>query len=206
VPPLRYKVASRSRILSDAELKLVWSRAEEAGYPYGTIVQLLILTGQRRGEIVGLRRNWISKDTITFPAGFCKNKREHVIPLGAEARNIVQSISGTGGLLFPARGKTQTTFSGWSKAKREFDEALGFGDYTLHDLRRTYSSNLARLGVPIHVTERLLNHVSGTVSGVAAVYNRHSYAEEMKEAVAAHEVFLTKLDIVKLPNIKEVLR
>ena len=84
-------------------------------------------------------------------------------------------------------------FSGWSKAKREFDEGLNFSDYTLHDLRRTFSSNLAKIGVPIHVTEKILNHVSGTVSGVAAIYNRHSYADEMQEAMVNHEKYLNIL-------------
>jgi integrase len=75
-----------------------------------------------------------------------------------------------------------------------FDKKLsGVGHYTLHDLRRTFSSQLASLGTPIHVTEKLLNHVSGTVSGVAAVYNRYSCAAEMRAAVEAHEARLVEL-------------
>jgi integrase len=196
VPPLRYKVPSRSRILSDDELTRVWHRAEAVGYPYGTIVQLLILTGQRRGEIAGLRRGWISDDAITFPVGFCKNKREHKIPIGSLTKDIIAAIPKTGDLLFPARGKSDQPFNGWSKAKRQFDHPLEIAPYTLHDLRRTYSSNLAKAGVPIHVTERLLNHVSGTISGVAAVYNRHDYWEEIRVAVSQAEIDHMKISVL----------
>ncbi len=187
VPALRFKAVSRTRILTDEELKAVWHRATVTGYPHGTIVQLLILTGQRRGEIAGLCRSWIKGDEITFPTGFCKNKLEHRIPIGDLTKQIIENIPGETDLLFPARSRIDTPFSGWSKSKREFDAPLGIPEYTLHDLRRTYSSTLAKLGVPIHVTERLLNHVSGTVSGIAAVYNRHTYADEMRESVRKYE-------------------
>jgi integrase len=65
--------------------------------------------------------------------------------------------------LFPSRNNPEKPFSGWSKTKARFDAGLPFSDYTLHDLRRTFSSNLARMSVPIHVTEKLLNHTSGTI-------------------------------------------
>jgi integrase len=199
VPPFKFKANTRSRFLKDEELVAVWNRAQQIGYPYGTLVQLLILTGQRRGEIAGLRRSWISRDTITYPAGFCKNKREHVVPLAPMAQAIINDISKTDDLLFPAsrshvRGKPTGAINGWPKYKRNFDSGLdGVAPYTLHDLRRTFSSQLAALGTPIHVTEKLLNHVSGTVSGVAAVYNRYSYATEMRAAVEAFEVRLEEL-------------
>lgn len=193
VPPLRFKTESRTRILTDDELCAVWNRAEEVGYPYGGIVQLLILTGQRRGEIAGLRRSWIDGDEIIFPKGFTKNKREHRIPMGAMAKQLIEGLPGTTDLLFPSRYSDETPFNGWSKSKRDFDETLDVSPYTLHDLRRTYSSNLARIGVPIHVTEKLLNHASGTVSGVAAVYNRHTYADEMFGAAAQFELFFDEV-------------
>lgn len=199
VPPFKFRANPRSRFLKDEELVAVWNRALQVGFPYGTLVQLLILTGQRRGEIAGLRRSWLSKDTITYPAGFCKNKREHVVPLGPMAQEIINNISKTNDLLFPAsrslvRGKPTGAINGWPKYKRNFDSGLeGVAPYTLHDLRRTFSSQLASLGTPIHVTEKLLNHVSGTVSGVAAIYNRYSYAAEMRAAVETFEARLKEL-------------
>lgn len=193
VPPLAFAAPARSRVLTDDELVAVWHRAGEVGYPYGTMVRLLILTGQRRGEIAALRRGWIADGALAFPEGFTKNKRAHVVPLGERAQAILADTPETGELLFPARGSTATPFNGWSKAKRGFDQPLGLAPWTLHDLRRTFSSSLARLGTPIHVTEKLLNHVSGTLSGVAAVYNRHSYLPEMRAAVAAFEGWLGAL-------------
>ena len=66
-------------------------------------------------------------------------------------------------------------------------DACGIDSFTLHDLRRTYTTSMAALGTPIHVLEKLLNHSAGTIRGVAAIYNRHSYFEEMKVAVALYE-------------------
>lgn len=190
VPPLKFKTSARTRVLSDDELRTVWNRAKAYGHPYGSIIQLLILTGQRRGEIVGLRRSWIADDEIIFPVGFTKNKREHRFPISEHTRDIIESLPGDSDFLFPSRTSAESLFSGWSKSKRAFDRGIGVANYTLHDLRRTYSSSMARLGVPIHVTERLLNHVSGTVSGISAVYNRHTYMPEMREAITRYEAFL----------------
>ncbi len=195
VPPLSFKSQARSRILSDDELRAVWHRAEEFGYPYGSIIQLLILTGQRRGEIAALRYSWIENDEITFPAGFTKNKRDHVIPLGPMALTLIEGLPESVDMLFPSRLNDDTPFNGWSKAKRAFDEPLGLAPYTLHDLRRTYSSTMAKIGTPIHVTEKLLNHVSGTISGVAAVYNRHLYREEMRKANEVFETYIGELTV-----------
>ena len=193
LPRMRFPVQARSRVLANQELRVVWERAEDIGQPYGAIIKLLILTGQRRGEIAGLRRSWIKDGWITYPQGFTKNKREHRVPLGRLAQAIIDGLPSDNDLLFPARGKEASPFNGWSKSKAHFDKPLGLSDYTIHDLRRTYSSQLAALGTPIHVTEKLLNHVSGALSGVAGVYNRYSYAAEMRTAVEAYEAHMLKL-------------
>lgn len=193
MPPMSFKASTRSTVLSDGDLRAVWHRAVETGYPFGTIMQLLILTGQRRGEVAGLRRSWIQEDLVVFPEGFAKNHREHRLPLSPMARAVITAIPDTGDLLFPARGVENRPFNGWGKSKERFDGPLHAAPYTLHDLRRTFSSNLARLGTPIHVTERLLNHISGTVSGVAAIYNRYSYRDEMREAMEQHDELLAKI-------------
>ena len=89
---------------------------------------------------------------------------------------------------------TKKPGQGWAPTKPKFDATLeNVAPYTLHDLRRTFSSCLAALGTPIHVTEKLLNHVSGTVSGVAAIYNRHTYMDEMREAITDYEETLATL-------------
>ncbi|MBK8458712.1 MAG: integrase arm-type DNA-binding domain-containing protein [Phyllobacteriaceae bacterium] len=194
VPPVSFKKTARSRVLTDDELRRVWQRAAEFPYPFGPIVQLLILTGQRRSEIGSLRRSWIKDDMIVFPAGFTKNKREHRVPLGPKAKAILDSLPGGTDHFFPSRTSDDCPYNGWAKSKRVFDEPLGIEPYVLHDLRRTFSSKLAETGAPIHVTERILNHVSGTVSGVAAVYNRYSYSAEMLGAMCAMDNYLSSLN------------
>ena len=197
LPRLTFVTQARERILSETELVTIYRHAAEYPYPFGPIIKLLILTGQRRGEIAALERQWIDGEgeTITLPSSSTKNKRTHTFPfadLTAAAISRLPEIDDRH--LFPARTKNGTCFNGWSKTKKRFDSGLdNVEPYTLHDLRRTFSSTHAQLGTPIHVTEKLLNHVSGTISGVAAVYNRHSYLDEMRTAVEAYETHLAKI-------------
>ncbi|WP_457936144.1 tyrosine-type recombinase/integrase [Mesorhizobium sp. 10J20-29] len=195
---------SRTRALTEPELRTVLKTSFSGPYPFGHIVALCILTGQRRGEIAKLQWDWIdrTKRTITLPATVTKNKREHTFPYGEMAERVIAAIPiiDTGQLLFPAardtgRRRQATVFNGWSKAKRTFDNRLeGVGPFTLHDLRRTLSTQMASLGIPQIVVEKLLNHVSGgTQSPIAQVYNRHSYLSEMREAIDIYECHLAKL-------------
>ena len=121
-----------------------------------------------------------------------KNGREHRIPYSAMVAAVLENIPNESGLLFPARGK-HAPFSGWSKSKQTLECDPAIQPWTLHDLRRTFAMNLAELGVPPHITERLLNHVSGTISGIATIYNRHAHMDEMREAVSKWESHLTSL-------------
>lgn len=193
VPPMTFKTRHRERILTDQELASVWQRASEFGYPYGPIVQLLILTGQRKGEVVGLRGSWLEDERIVYPSEFVKNGRAHSIPVGKRVLNVIATLPGKTDLLFPSRFEDDKPFNGFSKCKASFDQDLEVEQYTLHDLRRTFSSNMAKLGTPIHVTERILNHASGTISGVAAVYNRHAYMDEMHDAFVQYEQHLSEI-------------
>jgi integrase len=190
--------AARERVLASDELRELFVKAKNYPYPFGPIIQLLILTGQRRGEISRLRWSWINKDEriITYPAEFTKNHRTHVLPYGNLAAAIINQLPVQVGsdVVFPSRKAQAEQFNSWSKSKRLFDQSVEVTEpYVLHDIRRTYSSTMAQLGTPIHVTEKLLNHVSGTISGVAAIYNRHSYLAEMRAAVNDYDNYLTGL-------------
>jgi integrase len=161
-------------------------------------VALLVQTGQRRGEIARLEWDWINGNTITFPAHVTKNGREHVLPIDPEARAIINSCIrwNEHAYLFPAARKrkdTTTVFNGWSKAKAAFDKECGVTGWTLHDLRRTFATNLQRLGVRLEVTESLLNHVSGSRRGIVAVYQTYRFLPEMREAILTYERWLTTL-------------
>jgi integrase len=186
---------SRERVLSDPELLSVWRAADHYGYPFGTIVQLLVLTGQRRTEVGSLKWEYINEEsrTITLPPEIVKNNRRHTFPYGALAAGILQKIPGRTGFLFPARGNDERPFSGWGNSKTNLEQLPPICPWTLHDLRRTFATNLAKMKVPPYVVEKLLNHVTGTISGVAAIYNRFQYKDEMRAAVEAWEVRLASL-------------
>jgi integrase len=195
----RPKSTPRARVLTDAELKAVWTAAEQIGGHFGTIVKLLALTGQRRGEIAALQTSWLNENTITIPASATKNGREHSLPLSPTALSLLKLKASTPSidqvkhnsyLLFPAKGKPALSFNGWSKSKAALDKLSGVDAWTLHDLRRTFSTRLAEMGTAPHVIERLLNHVSGQISGIAAVYNRATYMLEMRHAVERWEQYL----------------
>src|SRR5262249_31955978 len=131
------KIEARERTLSDEELAIVMRKARSISLAIGRIVQLLILTGARRGEIADLRWNWIDEGarTITFPGEFVKNGRTHVIPFGEMTAAILTSVPKTGELLFPARGHTDRPFNGWSKSGLAFNKSCGIEHFQLHDLR-----------------------------------------------------------------------
>ncbi len=183
-----FRMISRTRVLSDDELVAVYRAAEIMGYPYGRIVQLLILTGQRRGEITGLARSFINEEnrTITLPAWLVKNNREHTFAYGDMVADILASIPDQGDLLFPARGFEDRSYTGWNKGKQGLDR-LAQVKFKVHDLRRTWASHSADLEVNPWVIEAHLNHASGTVSGIAAVYNRYKYLKETRVAVERFE-------------------
>lgn len=195
--PLPGKRNSRDRILTEHEIAEIWKAATTLGFPFGHIVKLCLLTGQRRGEAALLKWSHIDFKSrlITFPAEMVKNNRQHTFPYGSATAAVLAEIPEQGDYLFPASRPEGLVFNGWAKQKAALDRLAPLPHWTLHDLRRTFSSQMAALGTPIHVTEKLLNHVSGSLSGVAGVYNRYSYAAEMRAAMEAYEAHVLKLAV-----------
>src|SRR5579871_1364046 len=199
--PHRYN--PRERVLTDDELKRVWTAAAGMG-TFGVIVKLLCLTGQRVGEISKLTPEMIGENTITFPAWLTKNNREHTIPIGALCSSLLAaqlhcSLSQASTPVFLARSATTAVFSGWSKSKAKLDGLSGVKDWRLHDLRRTFASGLAAEGVLLPVVEKLLNHLSGSFGGIVGVYQRHTFLPEMRQAVdkwEAHILAITSPTVV----------
>jgi integrase len=191
------RAETRDRVLSPEEIARVYQAASQYGYPFGTIVQLLILTGQRRGEISGARWEWIQTGdrTITIPKEIAKNGRASTFPYGDMTAAILEAIPRKEGYLFAARGtQGEHSFNGWSKSKAILAKTLdpAIPDWSLHDLRRSWATIAAEFAPP-HVVERILNHASGTISGVAAIYNRRKYMEEMRAAVEKWDAHLSRL-------------
>lgn len=183
---------ARDRVLTDQELAKVWAQAQELGHPYGTIVQLLILCGQRTAETAALRWEWIKEDTITIPAEITKNGRATTFPIGPITRSILDIVPRLGSLLFPARGYDDKPFLSFGVRKIALDEC-GVKNFTHHDLRRTFATNMAKLGVRLEVTEKLLNHVSGSTGGIVGVYMKYNFETEMRSAIALWEAKLLQI-------------
>jgi integrase len=180
----------RERILSDEELVRVWNAAGDG--TFGRIVKMLILTGQRVGEITKLTGDMVGPDTITLPSWLAKNSRTHPFPLGDLARDILGPTRPAGVCYFPALGKS-TPFNGHSPCKRRLDKRCGVMDWRLHDLRRTFASGLASIGVQLPVIERQLNHISGSFGGIVGVYQRYNFMPEMRQAIARWEARVLEL-------------
>jgi integrase len=177
----------RDRVLDDAEMRTFWKACESLSPWHCAALRLLLLTGQRLREISELRFAEIVDGLLVLSCERTKNKRPHRLPLSSLAQEIVASLPRVNGcpLVF-SFGRVPV--DGWAKIKRRLDAAMaaqGWNGlpFVIHDLRRTAATGLARQGTPIHVTEKILNHASGSLSGVAAIYNRYDYAQEMREAL-----------------------
>ncbi|MFG6508274.1 MULTISPECIES: tyrosine-type recombinase/integrase [unclassified Sulfitobacter] len=200
------KERSRDRFLSDDELRWFLEATDRVGLPWGPVGKVLLLTGQRLGEVVGMREAELQGDVWSLPGERTKNGRPHVVPLSEQMREVLGAaprMNSKAGLIFTTTG--ETPLSGFSKgravlaeameeiAAEERGEPVDIPRWTFHDLRRTAATIMARLGQPVHVVEAVLNHVSGAVSGVAAVYNRYQYEDEKRAALFAWARYLDDL-------------
>jgi integrase len=193
--PLPAKEVARDRILDDRELANVILAARKIGGPYGSIVELLALTGQRREEVAGLHRDEfdLAQRIWTIPRARTKNAKAHIVHLSKQALAVLERADHCGPLVLSPLGTK--TFQNFTHAKRLLDQLSGVTGWRLHDLRRTCVSGMARLGVAPHVADKILNHQSGTISGVAAVYQRHEFLAERRAALnrwGAHVAGLLK--------------
>jgi integrase len=217
------KETARDRALSDDEIRLFWAGCDRLGWPFGPMYQLLLLTAQRRDEVGGVewseldldRRLWI------IPREKAKNDRAHEVQLSALAIEIIEALPRIGDrFLFTTSGDRPV--SGFSKSKDRLDrhmldllraelaeagkdpDGAKIDDWILHDLRRTAATGMARLNIPPHVVDKVLNHVSGSIRGVAAVYNRHAYLDERRAALEAWSRHVESLVRPSRSNVVEL--
>ncbi len=194
----------RDRVLSDRELAALWQSAVEDGYPFGHLVQMLVLTAQRRGEVLDAACDEFDfkAKVWTVPGDRAKNGKANVVPLSAQALAVITEIFMAAGIdpdeahkqsqiLLASKVTNTNSVSGlskaWKRIRASVDEKLGYeaGHFTMHDIRRTAATGLQRLGIPLVVSEAVLNHQSGSaMAGVAGVYHRHQYTNEQREALA----------------------
>jgi integrase len=189
------KERARTRVLSDDEFRAVWPLLSEAG-TFGALLKTLLLTAQRRDEVANMTWTEIGTDgTWTIPAERYKTKRPNHVPLSAAALWVIEAQPKIEGCDYVFPSRTKTSFSGFGKSKARLDKAIliemrkrankgadiePLPNWTLHDLRRTAKTLMARAGVRPDISERVLGHV---IVGVEGTYDRHSYADEKRDAL-----------------------
>ena len=209
---LERRARSRDRVLTLEELKLVWAAIDGEPGVFGALFKLLLLTGQRRGEVAGmiwdeLRELDTAEPIWEIPGARTKNHRGHLVPLSLPAAKILCSLPRTSSFVFSLTG--DTSVSGFSKARARVDRRVAelakvcgisaVPDWTLHDLRRTMVTIMnERLAVAPHVVEAAVNHISGSVkSGLAGVYNRALYIAERRAALDKWAAYVSEKEIAK---------
>jgi integrase len=173
----------RERVLTDAELRVLWIGANELAYPGGPFIKMLILTGQRRGEVAGMLWSEIHSGLWVIPAARMKMKSQHVVPLVPEVRALLDSLPRINDFVFTnGRGP----IGGFDYIRRRLP-----GDgWTLHDIRRTVRTGLSALRIASEVSERVIGHVP---TGLVRVYDRHDYLDEKREALQVWTAHLTRI-------------
>ena len=178
----------RERVLNESEIRAVLAAAGAAangGFRsgFGDVVKLLLLTGQRRGEVGGMRWDEVDLDRAVWnlPAARTKNALPHSVPLSRQAVAILRRrVNPDRVHVFGAR---DTGILVWQACRDGFAKPLGLPHWTLHDLRRTCVTGMAEIGVAPHVIEAVVNHVWGHKGGIAGIYNRAQYVEEKRTAL-----------------------
>jgi integrase len=184
----RAKPKPRTRILSDQEIRDLWTALDTAvTAPFAALIRALLLTCQRRDEVARMAWEEIDGDLWEIPAERYKTQQPNGVPLTRAVRELIGAPKE--GYVFSTDGGTRP-ISGFSKAKRAIDAAIAalrkaearepMPPWRLHDLRRTGRSLMSRAGVPADHGERVLGHV---INGVRGTYDRHLYEREKRDAL-----------------------
>jgi integrase len=207
--------AIRTRVLTNIELRAVWTAAERTPYPYGEILKLLALTGCRRAEVAEAR--WsefdLEQKLWTIPAERMKGQSAHTVPLTDDMISILESLPRLAGcdLLFTVAGKVINGFTRAAKrlnvdvlaALREQAGAdVKLERWTLHDIRRTMRTGLSGLPISDLVRELVIAHAK---PGLHKVYDMHAYEAEKRQALEMWGARLRSIvtpppaNVVKMP-------
>ena len=188
------KEVSRERVLSLDELKDVLVAAQRMGYPWGPLVELLVYTGQRLDEVA--QATWdefdLDNQIWALPGFRTKNGRPHAVHLSDATMSTISALPQVDGQawLFSTTGRGPV--KGFSKAKVKLDKESGVTQWTFHDLRRTFATfTTDKLKISPVVIDKVLNHASGAVKGIAAVYQRGEYLDQRKTAMDTWAAFLS---------------
>jgi integrase len=197
----------RVRTLTDEELRAIWKVCADGplpkdgkrvraapdatvmGYPYGPVVRLLVLTGQRENEVAGMAWDELDLDQKlwTIPARRMKSARTHEVPLAPDALALLASLPRFGGRHVFTTTAGAKPLNGFSKAKARLDKLSHVKDWVIHDLRRTVRTHLSALPVQDMVRELVIAHAQPALH---QVYDQHLYRDEKRECLALWEVRL----------------
>jgi integrase len=196
----------RKHTLTDTELVAVYKACEDPALgEFNVIMRLLLRLPLRRQEIGGLQHDEIDLEegTLRISAKRAKNHLEHTLPMPRQVVELLRTVPNNGrAAIFGQRG--ESGFTSWSSMKDELDGRLtGVRPFHLHDLRRTLTSRFAKMGVPMVVSEAILNHREEGRGGLREVYDQHDYADEIADALQRWSDLLdTMLAGKKAPVVK----
>jgi integrase len=177
---------SRERVLTENELHAIWNWTGD--YPFGPFLKLLILTGQRRTEVAGMRWEEIDDELWTIPKERLKQGRAHSVPLTPPALAVLTPIPQHCKFVFSTTRRSP--ISGFGRFKERLDRETNVSNWRLHDLRRTMATRMGELQIPRFTIERVLGHADG---GVTSVYDRGTYDAEKLSALTRWAQFLENL-------------
>ncbi len=199
---LGHRLKSRDRVLSDKEIASIWHATSVLRTPFPEFVQMLILTGQRRSEVSEMKWAEINFEESLWrlPKGRTKNGYAQEVPLTPTMISVLDSLPKQQDYVFASPTVEGRPIGGFSKPVRKLRDAQGIEHWVLHDLRRSLASGMARLGVQPHVIEAVIGHRTGAVSGLAAIYNRHTYEDEKREALMLWDQHIQEI-LQKYPEI-----
>lgn len=198
----------RERALTPEELRILWRALDRTPYPFGPAYKMMLATGQRRGEVAGMKWSEIDGDGWVLPGARAKAKQGHRVPLSSLALEIIKDAPQIGDLVFMS-GRGDGPLQGWSKAKGKLDKRMertakalarmrgddpakaSLEPWKVHDLRRTAATQLRSIGVDRLVVSKLLNHAEG---GITRTYDR--YAADPEKAAALERWAIRLREIV----------
>jgi integrase len=177
----------RDRVLDNIEIIKFWAAAETERVEVAVALKLLLLTGGRLNEVAGMRFSELSADLTvwTLPGTRTKNKRAHIVPLPPLARRLLATVPRIEGCdyVVTAGGRTPVPVNSWGAIKQRLDLKMQTASWRLHDLRRSFVTHVAELGIRGDTIELLINHRGGSRGGIAGVYNRSELLPERKAAL-----------------------
>jgi len=177
----------RNRYYKPEEIQELWEHFDKWPEPTGSVLKMLLITGQRKTETMQMKWNDIRGDVWTIPAELAKNKEEHLVPLSDMALEIIEnmkSITGKTDYVFCSPKEDNAPMKWLTRARETIKEHSAVSDFRPHDLRRTVATYMAKLGIDRTVLGKILNHkgLAGD-DQVTAIYDRHGYMTEKREAM-----------------------